>query len=159
MDGSSSSTSAIVFTSITEIRSGDLNLADPVSVTAVSTTSSADTLNLAVSQEANHINRFRRYRLGNDLALTKKTLRLLLKRRFKKLLNDSDPVYPSNLNAIKHGLLGNVAEDNADIERASYHWEVCRGLLEEELDASRGAAKPSLNFDPSASNSRVPNML
>ena len=68
-------------------------------------------------------------------------------------------VQPFVENAIKHGFLGCVAEDNADIERASYHWAICKQLLEEELDAYRGGAKPTLQFDPSGSGSRVPNIL
>ena len=105
----------------------------------------SETLDLAVVQEANKVNAYRRYRMGNDSSNTvKKTMRLLLKRSFKPLINSYDVVRPSNLNALKHGLLGSVAEDNADLERATYHWQVCRQLLEEEHAAYRGAAKPAV---------------
>jgi hypothetical protein len=148
-----------LFTKITEIRNGDSDLKHPVRVVAVNSEDSTDTLELAVVQEANKINSYRRYRMGNDVYNTKKTMRLLVKRQFVPLINSYDIVRPSNLNAIKHGLLGSVAEDNADLERANYHWGVCRILLEEELDAYRGAAKPTIQFDPSGSGSRIPNML
>ena len=157
---SSSVTSTSLFTSIEEIRNGDSSLSAPVRVTAVNNADATDRLHLADVQESNKVSRFRRYRLNNNVSLTiTKTMRLLVKRKFKTLINSYDPVYPSNLNAIKHALLGTVAEDNADIERANYHWAICKQLLDEELDAYRGAAKPTIIFDPSGSNSRVPNIL
>lgn len=149
-----------LFTKITEIRNGDSDLKDPVRILAVNSDDSTETLELAVVQEANKVNAYRRYRIGNDASNTvKKTMRLLVKRQFVPLINSSDVVRPSNLNAIKHGLLGSVAEDNADLERANYHWQVCRQLLDEELDAYRGSAKPTIKFDPSGSGSRIPNIL
>jgi hypothetical protein len=153
-------TSSLEFTSITEIRNGDSSLSTPVKVQAVNVNDTSDTLDLAIVQEANKVNAYRRYRMGNDSSNTvKKTMRLLLKRSFKPLINSYDVVRPSNLNALKHGLLGSVAEDNADLERATYHWQVCRQLLEEEQDAYRGASKPTIKFDPTGSGSRIPNLM
>jgi hypothetical protein len=153
--------SAVYFTTITEIRHGDTSLSAPVEVSAKNIADITDTLVLGKVQAANEVNRYRRYRIGNDATtgVTTKTMRLLVKRKFKNLINTYDPVYPSNLNAIKHAFLGCVAEDNADIERATYHWAICKQLLEEELDAYRGGAKPTLHFDPSGSGSRVPNIV
>ena len=108
-----------------------------------------------------------------DEAVIRSSLRRLLERHEYKVseagsvqealdnfdINSFDVVRPSNLNAIKHGLLGTVAEDNADLERANYHWNVCKQLLEEELDAYRGSAKPTVNFDPTGSGSRIPNVM
>ena len=151
---------SVVFTKITEIRNGDSSLPSPVKITAANVNDTSDTLELGTVQEANKVNNFRRYRLGNDTTnATKKTIRVLVKRRFKNLINSFDVVRPSNLNAIKHGLLGTVAEDNADLERANYHWNVCKQLLEEELDAYRGSAKPAVNFDTPGSGSRIPNVM
>tara|TARA_R110002153_G_scaffold145774_2_gene297109 strand:- start:2852 stop:3817 length:966 start_codon:yes stop_codon:yes gene_type:complete len=151
---------SVQFTTITEIRNGDSSLPSPVKITAVNVNDTSDTLELGEVQEANKVNSFRRYRLGNDISnTTKKTIRVLVKRSFKNLINSFDVIRPSNLNAIKHGLLGTVAEDNADLERANYHWNVCKQLLEEELDAYRGSAKPAVNFDPTGSGSRIPNLL
>lgn len=149
---------SVQFTTIIEIRNGDSSLSAPVKITAVNIADATDKLELGTVQEANKINSFRRYRLGNDPSTTK-TIRVLVKRKFKNLINSFDVVRPSNLNAIKHGLLGTVAEDNADLERANYHWNVCRQLLEEELDAYRGSAKPAVNFDPTGSGSRIPNVM
>ena len=87
------------------------------------------------------------------------SLRLLLKRKFRKLIDSTDVVYVSSLNAIKHALLGNIAEDNADLERANYHWGICRAILDEQLDAHRGAAKPMISFDPSGVGAYTSNMM
>lgn len=160
VSGSGIGSGSVQFTSITEIRNGDSSLSTPVKITAVNVADATDKLELGTVQEANKINSFRRYRLGNDISnATKKTIRVLVKRKFKNLINSFDVVRPSNLNAIKHGLLGTVAEDNADLERANYHWNVCKQLLEEELDAYRGSAKPAVNFDPTGSGSRIPNVM
>lgn len=150
--------STTAFTSVTEIRNGDSSLKDPVKIVAINAVDTSDRLELGTVQEANKVNAYRRYRISNSSAV-KKTLRVLVKRKFKQLINPSDTVRPSNLNAIKHGLLGSVAEENADLERANYHWNVCKQLLDEELDAYRGEAKPVLRFDPSGSGSRIPNLL
>tara|TARA_R100001015_G_C4616008_1_gene172066 strand:- start:359 stop:1321 length:963 start_codon:yes stop_codon:yes gene_type:complete len=157
---SSGVSSSSLFTKITEIRNGDSSLPNPVKISAVNSTDATDKLELATVQEANKVNSYRRYRIGNDPSNTiKKTIRVLVKRKFKTLINSYDVVRPSNLNAIKHALLGSVAEENADLERANYHWNVCRQLLDEELDAYRGEAKPVLRFDPSGSGSRIPNIV
>ena len=156
---SANATSSVMFTTIKEIRNGDSSLASPVQLSAQNIADSTDVLILGDIQEANKVNRYRRYRVGNDANnTTTKDIRVLAKRKFVTLINDHDPVYPSNLNAIKHGLLGMVAEDNADLERASYHWGVCRQLLEDEMDAHRGSAKPSVFFDPTGSGSRILNI-
>lgn len=152
--------STSVFTSITEIKTGDSALVHPVRIYASSATGgTTEKLKLADVQAANSVTSYRRYRIANSDNSAAKTLRLLVKRRFKPLINSYDPVYPSNLNSIKHALLGSVAEDNADLDRAQYHWSICKQLLEEELDAYRGAAKPTIYFDPSGSGTRTPNIM
>ena len=109
--------------------------------------------------EGYDVARYRRYRLSNPQATTK-NVRLLLKRMFKPLNSVNGIVYLGNLNAIKHGLLGFIAEDNADIERANYHWGTCRGLLEEEMDAHRGSARPTVKFNPTGAGAiMVPNLM
>jgi hypothetical protein len=83
-----------------------------------------------------------------------------MKRKFTPLQSVQDIVHLGNLNAIKHGLLGFIAEDNADVERANYHWGVCRILLEEEMDAHRGSARPTVNFQPAGAGSMsIPNLM
>tara|TARA_Y100001972_G_C7632841_1_gene317700 strand:- start:77 stop:1417 length:1341 start_codon:yes stop_codon:yes gene_type:complete len=117
-----------------------------------------DTTQLATVRQQNKVSRYRRYRV-DTLENQKSKLRLLLKRKFTPLLDQDDLVHISSLNAIKHALLGNTAEENADLERANYHWGVCRAILDEQLDAHRGAAKPAVRIDPSGSGGVLLNMM
>jgi len=132
-------------TSISEIRVGTVELPAPVKLTWEETGSSTSLVAATSLRQANQVTRYRRYRISNDNSKTIQA-RLLLKRKFKQLLADTDVVYLSSLNAIKHALLGSVAETSADLERSDFHWAVCREILDEQLDAHRGAAKPSVFF-------------
>tara|TARA_B100001750_G_scaffold196267_1_gene168358 strand:- start:4160 stop:5191 length:1032 start_codon:yes stop_codon:yes gene_type:complete len=147
-------------TSISEIRVGTVELPAPVKLLWVEKDSSPEvTLVAATSlRQANQVTRYRRYRVDNRNEKTM-SLRLLLKRKFQKLIDSTDVVYLSSINAIKHALLGNIAEKNADLERAEYHWAVCQRLLEEQLDAHRGAAKPKISFDPSGVGAYTSNLM
>jgi hypothetical protein len=93
------------------------------------------------------VTRYRRFRL-NRSTNGQTNVHVLCKRAFQPIRNDSDIVYVSNIGALKHGLLGRLMEDNADIERSEYHWNKCMLLMEEEAATSRGAALPRLNVDP-----------
>jgi hypothetical protein len=151
-------TTANDITSISEIRVGPLGLSQPLQLLWVETGSSPEVTLVAASrlQEANQVTRYRRYRISNDNDKTVQ-LRLLLKRKFKTLLSSTDTVYISSLNAIKHALLGSSAETNADLERSNFHWAVCQQILEEQLDAHRGAAKPTIFFN--ADGNRTVNIM
>ena len=160
-DGSAALNTASVtsdITSISEIRVSTTELSDPVQLLWVETGSSPEVTLVAASrlQEANQVTRYRRYRISNDNDKTVQ-LRLLLKRKFKTLLSSTDTVYISSLNAIKHALLGSTAETNADLERSNFHWAVCQQILEEQLDAHRGAAKPTIFFN--ADGNRTVNIM
>ena len=102
--------------------------------------------------------RYRRFRFSNSGSEVR-NVKLLLKRAWQPVLTQDDIMHLGNLNAIKHGLLGMLAEDNADLERAQYHWTICRQLLDEELDAARGAAKPKLTVKPAGNNFHIPNII
>ena len=93
------------------------------------------------------VTRYRRFRLNNATD-GQTVVHVLCKRAFHPLRFDNDIVYVSNVGALKQGLLGRLMEDNADIERAEYHWNKCMQLMEEEAASSRGAAIPRLNVDP-----------
>jgi hypothetical protein len=93
------------------------------------------------------VTRYRRFRL-NRSTNGQTTVHVLCKRAFQPVHTEDDIVYINNIGALKHGLLGRLMEDNADIERAEYHWNKCMLLLEEEAATSRGAAIPRLNVDP-----------
>lgn len=102
--------------------------------------------------------RYRRFRTSAPSNGGSQKIFLLLKRAFQPLMDESDVVYLGNVNAIKCGILATTAEDNADIERSGYHWQVCRQLLEEEKDASRGAARQVFTIDPYSGNGTPQNM-
>ena len=93
------------------------------------------------------VTRYRRFRL-NRSTNGQTNVHVLCKRAFQPIRNGSDIVYVSNVGALKHGMLGRLMEDNADIERSEYHWNKCMLLMEEEAATSRGAALPRLNVDP-----------
>jgi hypothetical protein len=93
------------------------------------------------------VTRYRRFRLNRSTD-GETTVHVLCKRAFQPVRSDNDIVYVGNIGALKHGLLGRLMEDNADIERSEYHWNKCMLLMEEEANSSRGAALPRLNVDP-----------
>ena len=88
--------------------------------------------------------RFRRYRVPQ--AGPQSFVHVLCKRRFVPVQEDNDPIYINNISALKHALLGVLAEDNADLERSEIHWGKCRQILDEQLDQYRGPARPSLDL-------------
>jgi hypothetical protein len=102
--------------------------------------------------------RYRRFRTSAPSNGASQKIFLLLKRAFQPLMEESDVVYLGNVNAIKCGILATTAEDNADIERSGYHWQVCRQLLEEEKDATRGGARQVFTIDPYSGNGTPQNM-
>ncbi len=105
------------------------------------------------------ITRYRRFRLNRSTD-GETTVHVLCKRAFRPLEDDDDICYVSNIGALKHGLLGRMAEDNADLERAEYHWQRCTKLLDEEAASAAGSALPRLSIDPFGTGGRsiIPNM-
>jgi hypothetical protein len=89
--------------------------------------------------------RYRRFRVGGAREST--YVHVAVKLAWTTVAASTDVVYLGNLSAWKHALLGKMAEDNADIERAEYHWNVCRKLLDDEVAAARGAAIPKISID------------
>ena len=98
--------------------------------------------------------RYRRFRTSQPSE--ESTVHLLVKRAAPTNLTDDTIIYLGNIGAIKHALLGLIAEDNADLDRADRHWGTCGRLLDEELRSIMGAAKPTLNVDLSGSGSALP---
>mgnify|MGYP003644107706 CR=1 FL=1 len=77
------------------------------------------------------------------------TATLLVRRRWVDVTAGTNTVYiPNDATIIKHALLGKLAEDNADVERADYHWGTAQRLMEADLDSYRGGAKPKLHLAP-----------
>jgi hypothetical protein len=99
------------------------------------------------------VTRYRRFRI-NRATDGQTVVHVLCKRAFKPLENDNDICYIANVGALKHGMLGRIAEDNADLERAEYHWQRCTKLLDEEAASAMGSATPRLMLDPFGTNGR-----
>jgi len=111
-----------------------------------STTDATKDLLLSDINTSQGVSRYRRFRVGNTDSDS--IAHMLLKRRWVDCDSNSDLVHiPSNA-ILKHALLGKLSEDNADAQRAMYHWGVVKELLEADTDSYRGAAKPTLHIAP-----------
>jgi len=99
----------------------------------------------------------RRYRISPVESDTKATL--LMKRKWVDVAIDAHLVFlPNDSTIIKHGLLGKLAEDNADVQRAEYHWQTAQKLLEADIDSYRGGARPKLVIAPEGVGSGMQGM-
>jgi len=87
---------------------------------------------------------YTRYKVG----IQDGTLRCLCRRRSVPIIHDDDPVWPSNIGALKHAVLALNYEDYNDAERALANWDTAKSLLGAELRAARGAQHPSFRFQP-----------
>ena len=101
-------------------------------------------VNISSIKAGSGVAQFRRFKVTD--ARTDSVVTLLVKRKAPYLTDGDGIVHLGNINAIKHALLGRIAEDNADVQRASYHWGICKQMLEDELDAARGAARPMIQL-------------
>ena len=99
----------------------------------------------------------RRYRISPVDSTTKATF--LMKRKWVDVAIDDHYVFlPNDPSVIKHALLGKLAEDNADVQRAEYHWQTCQKLIDADLDSYRGGARPRPYVAPSGPGGRVVGM-
>ena len=99
----------------------------------------------------------RRYRISPVDSDTKATF--LMKRKWVDVAIDAHLVFlPNDPSVIKHALLGKLAEDNADVQRAEYHWQTCQKLLDADLDSYRGGAKPVLQISPNGAGGAIRGM-
>tara|TARA_Y100000361_G_scaffold152294_1_gene171407 strand:- start:79 stop:1146 length:1068 start_codon:yes stop_codon:yes gene_type:complete len=111
---------------------------------------------LANIDSTSGVSRYRRFRIGGTNSSS--SAHLLLKRRWVNVDSGTDLVHiPSNA-IIKHALLGKLAEDNADLQRAQYHWGTVGQLLESDTDSYRGAAKPTLRIAPNGVGANMSGM-
>jgi len=148
------STTITDVTEILEISWASLEADHPVQVQALyqgtagesPSTDSTKDLILAQINSNNGSSRYRRFRIGGTNSTS--SAHMLLKRRWVDVDSTSDLAYIPSNSILKHALLGKLAEDNADVERATYHWGVVKELLETDTDSYRGAAKPTLQVAP-----------
>ena len=150
-------TDLIIYGDITEIISitwDNMEADHPLQISAKynGTASGSDVVDSTKDLVLGHINsthgslRYRRFRIGSTN--TTSNAHMLLKRRWIDVDSNTDLVHiPSNA-IIKHALLGKLSEDNADIQRATYHWAIVSQLLEADMDSYRGSSKPALKIAP-----------
>lgn len=95
---------------------------------------------------------YRRYKLGTITARDDETpaVRALCKRRWIKLVNETDLVYPGNLGALKMGLMAVMIEETGgkQLREAESYWTKCWELLNKQIQQKRGMIKPIIPFDP-----------
>lgn len=94
---------------------------------------------------------YRRYKVGTVAANTGvdyPAIRTLCKRRFIKLECDTDLVYPSDLGALKFGLIAWTYEQQGahELERAEIFWQKCYQVANQTLKQQRGNIRLPLNF-------------
>jgi len=83
----------------------------------------------------------------------------LMQRGYVRVANPDDPVVPSNLGALKAGLMALNFEDKNDMERATQYWQQAMGFLNAEMQTKRGAAQYIMPFQPHGMGvSPVPNI-
>jgi hypothetical protein len=89
---------------------------------------------------------YRRYKVGSVPANC--TITCLCSRRHVDLVNEDDLVIPSNVGALKHGLIALRLEDQSDLDSSVAHFDQAYGLLNAELRRLRGKARviPSFNY-------------
>ena len=141
-------------TGVLSITWDNLETAHPIQVSAkyngtdsgANTEDSTKDLILAQINTEHGASRYRRYRIGNTNSDS--TAHMLLKRRWVDVDSGSDLVHIPSSAILKHALLGKLSEDNADAQRAMYHWGVVKELLEADTDSYRGSAKPTLHIAP-----------
>ena len=100
--------------------------------------------------------RYRRFRVGGTSSSS--SAHMLLKRRWVDAVDSSETIHVPDRSILKHALLGKLSEDNADIQRAQYHWGICKQLLEPDMDSYRGSTRPKVHIAPEGAGSGMRGM-
>lgn len=89
---------------------------------------------------------YRRYKVGSIPATC--SITVLCSRRHVDLLNEDDLVVPSNVGALKLGLIALRLEDQSDLDSSIAHFDQAYALLNAELRRLRGKARviPTFNY-------------
>lgn len=87
--------------------------------------------------------RYRRYKTGT----TTEAIRVICQRRFIPMSEDSDPVFPGNINALTYAFKAMMNEDTDEDDRVELNWGRAYKKLNEEAKASRGGAQPQIQID------------
>lgn len=128
----------------------------PIKLYAVGATTGTVTL-IAIYDPGDTSPGFRRYKLGGMFFTTGQTqapfttLHAMVKRRFVPAVAMTDPVIPSNKEAIELGLQGRRYDLQSENDTAGKFWADAFGILNAEVAEFRGAAVPKMIFQRGAS--------
>jgi hypothetical protein len=133
----------------TEVFSRITSIIKPVTTGDVAIYAFGETNPLSVFTPTDTVPSFRRYKVSSlnpDLSV-----RAVCKRRFIPLEGDKDElVVPSNLGALKLGMMAVNYENKNDLERAQDFWGKAFSTLNLEMRESRGGAQMRGQIDPAA---------
>jgi len=94
---------------------------------------------------------YRCYKVGTITARedNKPVLRCKVKRRFLKMREETDLVWPDNLSALKFALIAYQMENQGafELQQAETFWQKCYQVLNQGLKQNRGGIRPLLSFD------------
>ena len=89
--------------------------------------------------------RFRRFRTPEKSASC--VVHLLLKRDAPSHIADDTVIHLGNIGAIKNAMMAIIEEDSGNLQKSQPWWAEVEKILDEELQAKMGAAKPTLRMD------------
>lgn len=90
---------------------------------------------------------FRRYQFGvtsSHSTTIPNAVTVLVRRRFMPVFKETDPVIPGNGGAIKFAM--QAIDTEASRNNAQPLWDQCANAYNQELHATRGAARPEMNY-------------
>ena len=94
---------------------------------------------------------YRHYKVGTITARddNKPVLRCKVKRRFVKMTQETDLVWPDNLGALKFALIAYMMENQGayELQQSETFWQKCYQVLNQGLKQNRGGIRPLLAFD------------
>lgn len=103
---------------------------------------------------------YRRYKVGTITARAddKPVLRCLCKRRFVRLVQETDLVWPDNIGALKFAMKAIQLEDSGatELQQSQLFWQKCYEVLNQGLKQNRGAIRPKMAMDWSFSAGQTP---
>jgi hypothetical protein len=91
---------------------------------------------------------YRRYRIGvtdSTNTLFPNAVTVLCRRRFIPVANETDFVIPGNLGGLKFAMQAIETEETKNPSQAL--WDMCDAILNQELHAARGSARPEMNYE------------
>lgn len=94
---------------------------------------------------------YRRYKVGTITPRddNKPVLRCKVKRRFVKMVAETDLVWPDNISALKFALIAWTLENQGahELQNSELFWGKCYQVLNQGLKQNKGSIRPLLAFD------------